>query len=135
MFYKNNYDYEIYVRNLSNMEKMIKHQKNIFVYKFTQDDFLHKKLDISNMPVDLISMLKNNKSINFEGQKKTIIFLRSNRIDQEIRVPKEIDLCKKLGYNIYVDYKIEDVLEDFNSLHIKDKLSKEDIETINNKEE
>lgn len=44
------------------------------------------------------------------------------------------DKIKNLGYNILVDYKVEDETEDYNSLHIKGELNKDIIEIINTKE-
>lgn len=34
--------------------------------------------------------------------KKRIVFVRSNRLDQEIRLPKEIDILQKAGHNIII---------------------------------
>lgn len=97
-------------------------------------------ITISQYISDDIYCLHNTNSLPSETVIKEVLGKYSKIIvkidkDRYEENKKAFDKIKKLGYNIYVDYKVEDILEDFNSLHIKDKLSKEDIEIINNKEE
>ena len=63
--------------------------------------------------------------------KKIVVKIDKDRYEEN---KPAFDKIKKLGYTIIVDYKMEDENEDYNSIHMKDKLSKEIIEKINNKE-
>ena len=80
-----------------------------------------------------INTLPSEDSINNLSKYKNIIVkIDKDYYDQNKKV---FDKIKNVCLNVIVDYKTEDIAEDYNSLDQKDMLTKELILNINNKEE
>lgn len=96
-------------------------------------------ITISSYIEDDILCLHNTNTLPSEntikeelcGYKTIIVKIDKDRYKEN---KPAFDKIKNLGYNILVDYKIEDETEDYNSLHIKEELSKDIIKKINYKE-
>ena len=93
-------------------------------------------ISISDYIADDIYCLHNTNSLPSEVVLKDKLSKYSSII---VKIDKDryeenknaFDKIKKLGYNMCIDYKVEDEKEDYNSLHIKNELTKDMIENIN----
>ena len=94
---------------------------------------ISKYIDCDILCMHNTNTLPSEDSINNLSKYKNIIVkIDKDYYDQNKKV---FDKIKNVCLNVIVDYKTEDIAEDYNSLDQKDMLTKELILNINNKEE
>mgnify|MGYP003607107151 CR=1 FL=1 len=90
------------------------------------DDDIYCMHNTNSLPNDAFIMESLGK------YKQIIVKIDKDRYEEN---KKAFDRIKKLGYNVIIDFKVQELSEDYNSLHIDGKLTFDMIKSINIEEE